>query len=58
MLLLDVPKKRIVNDAARAKNRIEDLDIKAVTPETLTELLGLPGMRVKSFAIEEQEGQT
>lgn len=58
MLLLDVPKKRIVNDAARAKDRIEDLDIKAVTPETLTELLGLPGMRVKGFAIEEQEEQT
>ena len=57
MLLLDAPKKRIVNDAARAKDRVVDLDIKAVTPETLTELLGLPGMRVERFAVEEQEGQ-
>ena len=57
MLLLDAPKKRIVNDAARAKDRVVDLDIKAVTPETLTELLSLPGMRVEGFAVEEQEGQ-
>jgi transposase len=57
VLLLGVPKKRRVNDAARARDRIEELDIKAVTPETLTELLGLPRMRVKGFAVEEQEGQ-
>jgi transposase len=57
VLLLDVPKRRIVNDAARAKNRVVDLDIKAVTPETLTKLLGLPGMRVEGFAVEEQKGQ-
>jgi len=57
VLLLDAPKKRIVNDAARAKDRVVDLDIKAVTPETLTELRGLPGMRVEGFAVEEQEGQ-
>jgi transposase len=50
-------KKRSVNDAARAKDRVVDWDIKAVTPETLTELLGLPGMRVERFAVEEQEGQ-
>ncbi len=57
MLLLDAPKKRIVNDAARAKDRVVDLDIKAVTPETLTELLGLPGMQVVGFAVEDQDGQ-
>lgn len=57
MLLLDAPKKRIVNDAARAKDRVVDLDIKAVTPETLTELLGLSGMRVVGFAVEDQDGQ-
>jgi len=57
VLLLDAPKKRIVNDAARAKDRVVDLDIKAVTPKTLTELLGLPGMRVEGFAVEEQERQ-
>jgi hypothetical protein len=50
-------KKRSVNDAARAKDRVVDWDIKAVTPETLTELLSLPGMRVERFAVEEQEGQ-
>ena len=57
MLLLEVSKRRIVNDAARAKDRAIDLDIKAVAPETLTELLGLPGMQVEGFAVEEQEGQ-
>ena len=53
MLLLDAPKKGIANAAARAKDRAVDLDTKAVTPETLTELLGLPGMRVEGFAVEE-----
>jgi len=57
MLLLDAPKKKIVNDASRATSRVADLDIKAVTPETLTDLLGLPGMRVVEFAIEEQDEQ-
>ena len=57
MLLLDSPKKRIVNDVARAKDRVVDLDIKAVTPETLTELLGLTRVRVERFAVEEQERQ-
>jgi len=57
MLLLDVPKKKIVNDASRATSRVAGLDIKAVTPETLTDLLGLPGMRVVQFAVEGQDEQ-
>ena len=57
MLLLDAPQKNVVNDASRAVNYVADLDIKVVTPETLTELLGLPGMRVVEFAIEDRDGQ-
>lgn len=57
MLLLDAPKKKIVNDASRATSRVADLDIKAVTPETLTDLLGLPGMRAVRSAVEDQDEQ-
>lgn len=57
MLLLNAPKKKITNDASRAVKRVTDLDIQVVTPETLTALLDLPGMRVVGFAIENQDGQ-
>lgn len=57
MLLLNAPKKKITNDASRAVKRVTDLDIQVVTPETLTELLDLMGMRVVEFAIEDQDGQ-
>jgi transposase len=43
-----------VNDPARAVNRIDTLEIKRITPETLTELLGIDGMLVTSFAVELQ----
>lgn len=56
MLLLAAPSEPIGKDAARAVNRVEDLDIQEVTAETLSELLDLPGMRVTHFAIEEQDG--
>ena len=57
MLLLVAPKKKIINDASRTTSRVADLDVKAVTPETLTDLLGLPGMRVVRFAVEDQDKQ-
>lgn len=55
MLLLAAPK--IPQDAARAVNRVAGLNVRVVTSDTLTELLGLPGMRVVRFALEEREGQ-
>jgi transposase len=54
MLLLNTPPAPpIVNDAARAVNRIDSLEVKIITPETLTELLGIEGMLVTSFALEQ-----
>jgi len=37
--------------------RVDSLTTQAVTAETLSELLDLPGMRVPRFAIEEEEGE-
>jgi len=51
---LPPPSKKIPRDPARAVNRVDDLKTKAVTSETLSDLLGLPGMRVVRFAIEEE----
>ncbi|MCP4527548.1 MAG: ISL3 family transposase [Aestuariibacter sp.] len=57
MLLLEAPKKKIVNDASWAVKRVTDLDIQVVTRKTLTELGDLSGILVERFAIEDQEGQ-
>ena len=54
VLLLSPPLPTIVKDAARARKRIGSLTMKEVTKEALSELLGLPGMRVTHFAIEQQ----
>ena len=55
MLLLNAPPAPpIVNDAARAVNRIDKLEIKPITPETLTELLDIEGILVTSFALEQE----
>ena len=54
VLLLSPPNKVIVKDAARAVKRVDSLTVQPVTEETLNELLGLPGMRVTRFAIEQQ----
>jgi transposase len=51
---LPPPSKKIPRDPARAVNRVDDLKTKAVTAKTLSDLLGLPGMRVVRFAIEEE----
>jgi transposase len=53
-LLLSPPNKVVVKDAARAVKRVDRLTIQPVTAETLNTLLGLPGMRVTRFAIEQQ----
>lgn len=53
MLLLPAPSKIVVKDAARAVKRVAQLDVQEVTAETLSKLLGLPGMKVTHFAIEE-----
>ena len=52
--MLSLPAQAVAKDAARAVKRVEHLAIQTVTAETLTELLGLPGMRVTHFAVEEQ----
>jgi transposase len=52
--LLPPPKKKIAKDAARAVKRVDSLMTQAVTAKTLSELLGLPGIRVTRFAIEEE----
>ncbi len=54
LLLLSPPMGVVVKDAARAVKRLDSLTIQAVTAETLNELLGLPGMSVTGFAIEQQ----
>ena len=54
ILLLGPPIKAVVKDAARAVKRVDSLTVQPVTGETLSELLGLPGMRVTRFAIEQQ----
>jgi transposase len=53
-LQLPPPSRKIPKDAARAVKRVDSLKTQAVTAKTLSELLGLPGMRVTRFAIEEE----
>src|SRR3972149_1997550 len=55
-LLPDEPKK-VVRDAARAVKRMAELMIERVTTNTLSILLGLPGLIVTAYAIEQQEGR-
>jgi transposase len=52
--LLPAPAKKIAKDAARAVKRVDSLTMQTVTAKTLSELLGLPGMKVTRFAIEEE----
>jgi transposase len=55
VLLLNPPAPKVVKDAARATKRVGSLTVEKVTETTLSELLGLPGMRVTHFAIERQD---
>ena len=54
---LPPPAKKIPRDPARAVNRVDALETQAVTANTLSDLLGLSGMRVVRFAIEEENGE-
>ena len=54
MLLLCPPVRAVAKDAARAVKRVDSLIVQPVTEETLSELLGLPGMKVTRLAIEKQ----
>jgi transposase len=49
---LPAPRKKRAKDAAQAVKRVDSLTLQVVTSETLSELLGLPGMRVSRFAVE------
>jgi transposase len=54
VLLLSPPVVLMAKDAARATKRVGSLTVEKVTETTLSELLGLPGMKVTHFAIERQ----
>jgi transposase len=51
---LPKPSKKKPKDAARAVRRVDSLTTQTVTKTTLSDLLGLPGMIVTRFAIEEE----
>ena len=53
-MVMKLNRGRPVKDAASAVHRVENLDIQKVTPDSLTELLGIPTMRVTHFAIESE----
>lgn len=55
--LLPEGSKKVVRDAARAAKQRANLMIERVTTSTLSTLLGLPGMVVTEYAIEQQEGR-
>lgn len=48
---------KIAKDAAKASKRIAEEQFEPITAETMTQLLGLPNMKVKQWYIEEQEGK-
>ncbi len=52
--LLPAPSNKVAKDAAQAVKRVNSLTTQAVTAKTLSELLGLSGMRVIRFAVEEE----
>lgn len=56
-LLLPSGPIKVIRDAARAVKRTESLMIEQVTANTMSELLGLAGMVVRGYALEQQEGQ-
>ncbi len=54
---LCLPGPKIAKDAAQARKRIAQKSFQPIVPETLTQLLGFPNMKVTHVHIEEQEGQ-
>ncbi len=57
ILLLSPPRQVVIKDAARAMKRVDSLAVEKITEETWSKLLGLSGMRVTRFAIEQQGEQ-
>lgn len=55
--LLPPPSRKMAKDAAQAVKRVDSLTTQAVTARTLSELLGLPGMRVIRFAVEKEKSE-
>ncbi len=53
---LQLSPPKIAKDAAKASQRIHQDFFQPITRQTLTQLLGLPGMVVTHFFIEEQKG--
>lgn len=51
-----LPPPKIAKDAAKASQRIHQEFFQPITGQTLTQLLGLPGMEVTHFFVEEQQG--
>jgi len=47
-------RKKVVRDAARAVKRMANLTIERVTTNTLSTLLGLPGMILTEYAIDQK----
>ncbi len=56
-LRLSLPRPKIAKDAAQARKRIAQKSFQPIVPETLTQLLDFPNMKVTQVHIEEQEGQ-
>ena len=56
-LLLPSGPIETIRDAARAAKRTAGLMVKRVTADTLSILLGLPGMVVTEYALEKQDGR-
>lgn len=56
-LLLPSGQIKSIRDAARAAKRTAGLMVKRVTADTLSLLLGLPGMVVTEYALEKQDGR-
>jgi hypothetical protein len=48
---------KVIRDAARAVKRVASLSMKKLSAETLNELLGLPGLVVSEYALEEQDNK-
>lgn len=55
-LQAQLPPPEIAKDAAKASERIHPEHFQPVTKQTLSQLLGLPGMEVTHFYVEEQKG--
>ena len=54
-LLLPLVRIKTAKDASRAVKRTAELMLERVTENTLSDLLGLPGMVVTEYATEKQE---